>query len=348
MRRQARSDASPESLQVVKTAFTSPTRSWLSVWLALILLLILFWAVARHLGITHRIGEHLASTILSFGFLLGPLWGFGFGLAEFLHQAVHRPWARRLLPGTLVAPYLIFAWPREIVSWKIAGALLLLVLTISLLLEWAAHADGTAGIRLQWHDGAALLLLGLPVEFHWLAKAFPIGGLAAFPKLLLLDAGLYGFLVIRRVPGVGFDLRLRLRDLLIGVREWAFFAPLAISLGLWSGFIHFHPRIPAPGSAAIALLVTFFFVAIPEEIFFRGLLQNLLETRMPRQGALLVAAAIFGLSHFNKGMTFNFRYVILAAIAGCFYGRAWQDRRRIPCSAFTHTLVDVVWSLWFR
>jgi membrane protease YdiL (CAAX protease family) len=63
---------------------------------------------------------------------------------------------------------------------------------------------------------------------------------------------------------------------------------------------------------------------------------------------LLLASVIFGLSHFNKPLPFNWRYVILASIAGVFYGRAWGDRRRIFASAITHTAVDVVWSLWFR
>ena len=57
---------------------------------------------------------------------------------------------------------------------------------------------------------------------------------------------------------------------------------------------------------------------------------------------------IFGLSHFNKPVPFNWRYVIMAAIAGIFYGRAWLDRRRLASSALTHSTVDVVWSLWWR
>jgi uncharacterized protein len=104
----------------------------------------------------------------------------------------------------------------------------------------------------------------------------------------------------------------------------------------------------SPAEFAGAWLVTFFLVAVPEEIFFRGLLLNLLETRLPRNAALAVSAVLFGLSHYNKGALFNWRYVLLATIAGVFYGRAWRERRRIFCSSVTHTAVDVVWSLWFR
>jgi membrane protease YdiL (CAAX protease family) len=98
----------------------------------------------------------------------------------------------------------------------------------------------------------------------------------------------------------------------------------------------------------IRILVTFLLVAIPEELFFRAILQNLLETRLGRTAALLATAALFGLSHFNHGAAFNCRYVLLASIAGIFYGRAWRPDRQIFASIVTHTAVDVAWSLWFR
>jgi membrane protease YdiL (CAAX protease family) len=64
--------------------------------------------------------------------------------------------------------------------------------------------------------------------------------------------------------------------------------------------------------------------------------------------ALMVAAILFGLAHFNKGAIFNWRYVLLAAMAGLFYGRAWRANRQLLASIITHTAVDVVWSLWFK
>ena len=109
-----------------------------------------------------------------------------------------------------------------------------------------------------------------------------------------------------------------------------------------------HGGLPRISEALIALLLTFFLIAIPEELFFRGFLQNLLEPRMGRIGSLTLSSVVFGLTHFNKPGPFNWRYVLLATIAGIFYGRAWRDRRRILSSATTHTLVDVLWTLWFR
>ena len=65
--------------------------------------------------------------------------------------------------------------------------------------------------------------------------------------------------------------------------------------------------------------------------------------------ALLITSTLFGLSHFNKRATlFNWRYVLLAALAGIFYGLAWHQQRRVGASAITHASVDTIWSVWLR
>jgi len=83
-------------------------------------------------------------------------------------------------------------------------------------------------------------------------------------------------------------------------------------------------------------------------LFFRGILLNLLERRLGPRAALLISAVVFGFSHFNKRAVFNWRYVMLATIAGIFYGRAWRNRRRLFTSGITHATVDVIWGTWFK
>jgi CAAX protease family protein len=156
-------------------------------------------------------------------------------------------------------------------------------------------------------------------------------------------------LAVRQLDGAGFDLRLRPRDIVIGLREFTLYAPIAIVLGLGIGFLHLHGSLPPLLRLAGAFLFTFFFIAVPEELFFRGWLQNLLERRVGRLPALLVTAVLFGLSHWNKrALHFNWRYVLLAAIAGIFYGRAWRQDRRVAASSITHASIDTVWSFWLR
>ena len=119
-------------------------------------------------------------------------------------------------------------------------------------------------------------------------------------------------------------------------------------LGLALGFIHPHASRPHVGTAVLRWALIFVFTALPEELFFRGWVQNLLEPRVGRRKALAIASVLFGLSHFNKRAAhFNRRYVLLAAIAGIFYGRAWREHRRVAASTITHATVDWIWGFWF-
>ena len=253
------------------------------------------------------------------------------------------------LPALLGVPYVLVAVDRGMLSmrWLVLYAFLPVAMAILM-----AHSRAGRKSHAYWLEFLVLLVLGLAVDLRWFESAWP-ARLSIFNKVLLLDAGIYAFVAVRDLEGVGFDLRLRLRDVLIGLREFIFYFPFALGLGLALGFLHLHPF----GYAVFAVLLkfagawlfTFFFIAVPEELFFRGWLQNLLERRIGRSPALFATAILFGLSHFNKRAAFfNWRYVLLAAIAGIFYGRAWRSHRRVGASSVTHATVDSVWSLWFR
>jgi uncharacterized protein len=303
------------------------------------------WIAARSFGIARDLHGHLAGPFLAVSLMLGVLWAFGWGAGEPLARWLSRPLplVRVLTPGLFAAAvYLLIALPLEEFSGRSLLLFFAFPAVLAALLEYLPPSA-----KLDWQDVVVLGALGCAVEYGWLRPSLPDPGLGNLPKFLLADVALYLYSVQRRLPGMGFDLRLRLRDLAIGAREWALFAPIGIGLGLALGFLRFHARLPAAGTFAGTLVVTFIFVAVPEELFFRSLLQNLFETRLPRRQALALAAGIFGLSHYVHGAVFNWRYVILAAIAGWFYGRAWRSERRLAASAVSHTLVDSVWVTWF-
>jgi len=259
-------------------------------------------------------------------------------------------WARLACPAALAIPYLLVASGTGVFRWGWFTLYALVPVGIASLLGEAARVDAgdNGNGRGNWRDFLVLAVLGLAVDLRWFEGAWP-AHLAIFNKILLLDAGIYGFVLIRQLGGTGFNLRLRLKDLGIGLRETVFYTPLALGLGLSLGFLHVHGGWPGIGPIAFAWFFTFFFIAVPEELFFRGWLQNLLEKRLGRYGALFVTACLFGLAHFNKRAAhFNWQYVLLAALAGIFYGRAWRAERRVGASAVTHATVDAIWSLWLR
>jgi membrane protease YdiL (CAAX protease family) len=40
--------------------------------------------------------------------------------------------------------------------------------------------------------------------------------------------------------------------------------------------------------------------------------------------------------------------MLMASIAGLFYGLAWRSRRNVLTSSITHTLVNTGWNIFFR
>ncbi|HET7889896.1 MAG TPA: CPBP family intramembrane glutamic endopeptidase [Candidatus Sulfotelmatobacter sp.] len=277
---------------------------------------------------------------------LVPAAAFGFA-GESVAEAIGRwPLALRVgLPAVLVLPYAVLAATAHIFRWPWFALFAGLPVVMAWLLARAAAADPEQ--RGNWRDAVILLTLGLAVDLRWFDGAWP-AGLRGLGNLLLVDAGLYGFVGVRRLSGVGFNFCLQWSDWKSGLRELLFFAPAVLALGMALGFIHPHANVPGVGKAVATWAGIFVFVALPEELFFRGWVQNLLERRVGRRAALVVASILFGLSHFNKRSAhFNWRYVLLATIAGIFYGRAWRERRRVAASTITHTWVDWIWSWWF-
>lgn len=277
---------------------------------------------------------------------LAPPAAFGFA-GEHVAAAISK-WPRRvrlLIPALFALAYAVLALEQRSFRWRWMALYTFLPVIVAGLLMQASVSDPEQ--RGNWRDALILLTLGVAVDLRWFDPAWP-DGLRGLGNLLLLDVGLYGFLGIRRLTGTGFDFHFRWSDWRTGLRELAYFAPLVIGAGLGLGFIHPHANVPSLGKALLSWIGIFVFIAVLEELFFRAWVQNLLERRLGPKAALVIASILFGLSHFNKRSAhFNWRYVLLATIAGIFYGRAWREQRRVPASAITHTCVDWLWSWWF-
>jgi uncharacterized protein len=303
-------------------------------------LLVALWFGFRHSAIGTSIGDEFPRAFTSFALLLAPLWFCGFGACDPLKRL--GPNVKIAAAALLSLSYFVFAAGTPIFGWRPA----IIIVAFPVLLAAFLELPGLPKM-LTWRDATVLTIIAATYYLKWLQSAWP-PDLAVLPKLFLADVALYCFLVIRDVGGDGYSLVPIRSALIIGMREWLFFFPIALVLGELTGFIHFHANVPHAGDVLAAILLTFLLVAIPEELFFRAIIQNLLETRIGRTAALFVASVLFGLSHLNHGSLFNWRYVLLATIGGIFYGRAWRAERQIFASIVTHTAVDVLWSLWFR
>ena len=272
------------------------------------------------------------------------------GLVRQLRQhAVASPWAALGMPLLLLVPYLVLAFGSGTFSFPALGKLAAYIaVPVVLLLPDRLHRAERVG----WRDLAAMLALALPVSAGWLEGIWiwPYE-LYFFSPLFCVCVGAYAFLVIRNLEGVGYRLTFRKGDVVDGLVNFAGFALIGIPLGLFLGVLQFRPHGVSAADFAFQLFGTYLTIAIPEELLFRGILQNLLVKSI-RSGprdlyGLLLASVIFGASHLHHQPVPNWKYAVLAALAGLFYGNAYRTRQRLSAPALTHALVDTVWHFWF-
>jgi uncharacterized protein len=203
-----------------------------------------------------------------------------------------------------------------------------------------------------WQDFFTLVGIWVAVKFgpsHWLWP-YPGGKLAyVFTVLLCVNVALASFMLLRRIDGIGYSIGWG--------RHWGFFVLasfivfgcIAIPLSTAMHFIAFAPKWSEWHSLLFTSLAILFFTAWPEEFLFRGLLQNLLSKASKSDlAAWWTASILFGFSHITNGGFPNWRYVILASIAGFFYGWTWRKTGSIFASALVHAAVDVTWHFLFR
>jgi membrane protease YdiL (CAAX protease family) len=159
-------------------------------------------------------------------------------------------------------------------------------------------------------------------------------------------------LSVRRVKGIGFGFWPAAREWKIGAMYYVLFIPVAAVLAWWMGFAR--PRVPGPGwdKTSFMVVATFFgilwVVALGEEFFFRGLLQQWITTWLRSEWAgLIVSSLLFGAVHLWFRTFPDWRFASLAATAGLFYGLAFRQARSIRASMVTHALVVTTWRVFF-
>ena len=205
-------------------------------------------------------------------------------------------------------------------------------------------------------DLAVILLLWLPLELNVGAADIPKpvqGTLHTLAYGVAITLALFLFLIFRNFPGMKCQPPQTPADLLRALVGLAIAAVVLIPLGVRLGFL-------APAHAPRSTLLTSLFriatifcgTALPEEILFRSLIQNWITQRLPSANAawgIVLGALIFGSAHLNNGpFPFpNWRYMILATLAGLLFGTVFARSTSVIASALLHTAVDATKYLWF-
>jgi membrane protease YdiL (CAAX protease family) len=158
----------------------------------------------------------------------------------------------------------------------------------------------------------------------------------------LIHISAMSVLVVRRFPGVGYGFIPTWSEVRIGVKNFLFFVPFGAGIGLTLKLFTFQGQ--SPWLAPVLFLGYFWMVALSEEFAFRGVLQQTLGNGL---AARFGASVAFGFVHlwFRGGFP-NWRMMLLAMVAGWFYGRAFEQGGGIRASMVTHALTVTVWLVW--
>jgi membrane protease YdiL (CAAX protease family) len=160
---------------------------------------------------------------------------------------------------------------------------------------------------------------------------------------------LYVLAVSGRFEQVGFSFEINARDLSIITTNVVFAAVIIVPIGMAGNFLVPGWAGTPPLAAAAQFLAIFVFVALPEEILFRGAIHAYLgdSLRLGFNATLLLSSLIFGAAHLNNSPSPGW-YFVLATIAGVFYARAFVFSRRTPAAGWVHTSLNWLWAIAFR
>ncbi len=263
-----------------------------------------------------------------------------------LRRALHRrPALLFLAPPVLTAFFLAASLASN--TWN--AELMLIVFAYTCAPTLCAYAQGKGPAeRPGALDFAAIALLWFPLEFpagaaHLISKHAQ-GFLHSVAYGIAILLGLILFLGFRAFPGMKYNPPRGRRDLTLALAGYALTAPVLMLIGIWIGFVP-PPHLPtaSAGKMAAAAAIIFAATALPEEILFRAMIQNLLMLRFgPGARTLILASVIFGAAHLDNGPQPlpNWRYMILATIAGYAYGKVFERARTVLSSTLFHCMVD--------
>lgn len=235
-------------------------------------------------------------------------------------------------------------------SWQIP----LLFCAPVLFYHWAIGR----GEIITWKDGVGILLCLLPYVLHDypFSSDLPIAGEGVANLYLTLSViiAVYSLVVVRELPRVGFEPDISFDAAKLVLKWWLMFFALALAIGVpgdllkWTGY---EPLTPAVFVSGLALFLrTFFGTALPEELFFRGVMMNLLLQRIQQTGngqrylmwslALIPFAALAGYTIDDEAQWFP----LLCAVV--VWGAAFMLSRRAAQQSYVYTSI-LITSLLF-
>lgn len=258
------------------------------------------------------------------------------------------PWLIFMVSGSLIFWYLTFIGLSnqgpEKVSWIFVAYLLIPTGCI--------YLAEKLKLPVGWPDLFVASLFWLPFDFRLVTKNWGTQYSFGFTAMSALILAIYSFTILRRLEETKINFHVGLQDIKRVITYFSLLAAIVIPLGFIMEFLHL--GLDTKNFFLIAIAV-FLLTALPEEFLFRGVIQNAFQRIITNQQlALIITSIIFGFAHLNnKGGKFwppadwNWKYILMATIAGYAYGLLFMKSRSIWPSVGLHGSVDIIWHTFF-
>lgn len=270
------------------------------------------------------------------------------GARERIEKRLRPPALALLMTASAPLSYCVYALPAGVFRPAALAAILALASVASF---WYVFFPRRPAI-----DLAYIALVGAVILSYPFARVYgtPVPRLPLFilGQLMWTRLAIFECLSIAHMHPEGFGLLPTRREWAAGAINFLLFLPFGALLGWALKLLRFHPMNGDWRLTALLAVATFlgmlWVVALREEFFFRGLVQRWLGRWLKNDWAgLAVASVLFGLLHLPFRGFPNWRFALLAAIAGAFYGRAYLSTRSVRAAMVTHALVNTVWRVLF-
>jgi membrane protease YdiL (CAAX protease family) len=324
-----------------------PFRSfWLTLVIVLTALCIAGAVYARFIDLPARLAAPVIAAFLwEASFYLIP--GFD-GVRRAIEERWRQPALALCLSASALAPYCVYTLPTDTFRWTSFALLGALAAVVSF---WYLCLP-----KNRFSDAAFLVLMVSVVLARVFSVIYPAvapqAPLEILGRLMWTRLGVTVMLSFRRAEGIGFGFIPTRAEWGIGIRQYFYFLPIGLPLALAIGFKRFQPMQMEWWELAVTAVGTFlgmlWVVSLAEEFFFRGLLQQwLCRWSGNRTVGLLMASLAFGLVHLPFRSFPNWRFAVVATLAGFFYGRAYSQSGGIRAAMVAHALVNTTTRMFF-
>jgi membrane protease YdiL (CAAX protease family) len=229
----------------------------------------------------------------------------------------------------------------------------LLILSCGVTIWIAVNPSFSKWVR--WISMSIFFVLGVAMSNHMLPgfnnllvfdKIHFSSDSAPFTMYLNFDKTIVGIVIYLFLLKENGITDWRRSDVQITIKAWALLVALMLPTALSIHYVKIDPKLPS--QTWLWALNNLFFVCVAEESLFRGLIQCRLMKLVTQSSRwkwlpLATSSVLFGLDHYEGGLT----YILLAAIAGLFYGYTYLKTNKIETSICVHFCFNLTHFVFF-